>query len=116
MPNPTKGPEPIDRPFKKRRHHPGRNAGQRLCSTRDGSFLVRRCTTVQEIGKVCLRYGVRPKDVSFWLNRPVRNNIKVMHLTRCLNVAIRRAQRAAAKKGDGLAHRTGGVTSALPVI
>ncbi len=81
MANRNSGPEDISRPFKKRRHAPGTNAGQRRTGYSEVSLAMSQATSLLHAARIAInRFGVPRRVVRMVLADPKRNNMKLMRL------------------------------------
>lgn len=81
MANRNTGPEDIHKPFAKRRHAPGTNAGQATVGYSDVSFAMSQAKSLTEAARIAInRFGVPRRVVNMVLGDPKRNNVKLMRL------------------------------------
>lgn len=79
--NYNKGPEDIRKPFGKRRHVPGTNAGQYTTGYSEVSFAMMKAKNLLEAARIAInRFGVPRRIVTLVLRDPKRNNMKLMRL------------------------------------
>lgn len=81
MANRNTGPEDIHKPFAKRRHTPGTNAGQYTVGYSEVSFAMAQAKSLTHAARIAInRFGVPRRVVNLVLGDPKRNNVKLMRL------------------------------------
>lgn len=110
MANYNRGPEDIRKPFGKRRHAPGTNAGQKRTGYSDVSFAMHEAKSLLEAARIAInRFGVPRRTVRLVLGDPKRNNVKLMRL---VELSKQYAGRKAARAERVLAKVKGGKNGA----
>jgi len=96
MANNNKGGEDIRKPFGKRRHAPGTNAGQARVGYSEPSIAMSQAKSLLEAARIAInRFGVPRRVVRMVLADDKRNNVKLMRLVTLSKVwlARRKGQR-----------------------
>jgi hypothetical protein len=81
MANRNRGREDISKPFGKRRHAPGTNAGQARVGYSEPSIAMSQARSLLEAARIAInRFGVPRRVVKMVLGDDKRNNVKLMRL------------------------------------
>lgn len=96
MANRNKGREDIFKPFGKRRHRPGTNAGQARVGYSDASLAMTQARSLPHAAAIAInKFGVPRKWVRMVMLDDKRNNVKLMRLvTLCKRFGARKRARA----------------------
>ena len=110
MANHNSGPEDIYKPFKKRRHAPGTNAGRARTGYSEVSVGMSQAKSLPHAARIAInRFGVPKRIVRMVLADPKRNNMKLMRLVLLSKKWWWRCQN---KREAGLARIPGGKNGA----